>query len=95
MLKSAWLLQVTGGLVYDTLQDDFKGNNNDKDTFQFYTSVEYDAAADVTDIIFFSRPWQLNYIYFIFLYSSYIYLLEKYTYYNVGTYVSTASAQFE
>jgi len=56
MLKSAWLLQVTGGLVYDTLQDDFKGNNNDKDTFQFYTSVEYDAAADVTDIIFFSRP---------------------------------------
>jgi len=56
MLKSAWLLQVTGGLVYDTLQDDFKGNNNDKDTFLFYTSVEYDAAADVTDIIFFSRP---------------------------------------
>lgn len=101
ILKSAWLLQVTRGLAYDTLQDDFKGNNNNNtETFQYLYKywIWRRCRRDwhVYPIIFFFSSLTIK-LYLLFICTLHIYLKMSMnmSYYNVGTYFSTGSAQFE
>jgi len=76
IIVSVWLLKVTRGLYrHGTLQDDFKGHNNDIETFQFY--IRRRRRGNLTITFFPSWLTILNYeFYFLILF---IYLLEKYT----------------